>query len=176
MARPDGNRTSSRGRTLDPEHQLPPGRGPRTRGGGPHDGDRDGDPGLGDLFRSLANDLGTLVRQEIDLAKMELTHTAKRLAIDSAWIGVGAATAAVGALCLVLALALGLGALLGSYWLGTLITGLFLVLLGAGFAFKGARDLRKQSLAPKQTTASLREDARWAQEEARELKHRLVKE
>jgi hypothetical protein len=174
MATPDNNRIRDRWRTPDPDHQLPPGRGPRGRGASPGDGEYQ--PGLGDLVRSLADDLGTLVRQEIDLAKMELTHTAKRLAIDSAWIGAGAATAAVGALCLVLALALGLGALLGSYWLGTLITGLFLVLVGGGFAFKGARDLKKQQLTPKRTVDSLRDDAHWARDQARDFKHGLVEE
>jgi hypothetical protein len=176
MARPDGDRTPGTSRILDPDLQLPPGRGPGTRSAGGDGGRRGAEPGLSDLFRSLADDLGTLVRQEIDLAKMELKHTAKRIALDSAWIGAGAATAAVGALCLVLAMALGLGALLGSYWLGTLITGLFLVLLGGGFAFKGARDLKSQQLTPKQSAASLRENARLARDRARTIKHGLVKE
>jgi uncharacterized membrane protein YqjE len=155
---------------MEPDHQLPPGRGPGAAGDGT------AEPGLGDLIRSLANDLGTLVRQEIDLARMELTRTARRLVADSAWIGIGAAVAAVGALCLVVALALGLGALLGSYWLGTLITGGVLVLLGGAAAWKGIRDLRKQELAPRRTAESLREDARWAKDEAQELKQRLIEE
>lgn len=169
MARPEGSRSSRRWRPADPDHQLPPGRGHRASGDG-------AEPGLSDLVRSLAEDLGTLVRQEIDLARLELTRTARRLAADGAFIGIGAAIAAVGALCLVIALALGLGVLLGSYWLGTLITGLLLLLLGGGFAWKGVRDLRRQELMPKKTTASLREDARWAKDEAQDLKQSLKEE
>jgi hypothetical protein len=168
MPKPDGARASERGRQADPDRQLPPARPGRRYTGGTGE-----EPGLIPLMRSLADDMVTLVRQEIDLVKLEVARTARRLAANGAWIATGAAIAAVGALCLVLAMALGLGALLGSYWLGTLITGLFLVLVGGGFLMKGVRDLRRQELAPKQAAASLREDARWAKEEAREFKEGL---
>lgn len=167
----DGTPGPGRLRTVLPDHQLPPG-----RGSGAYEDSPGGKTGLLDLLRSLADDVGVLLRQEIDLAKMEVGHTARRLAADGAWIATGAAVAAVGGLCLVVALALGLGALLGSYWLGTLITGAVLVLLGGGFVFKGLRDLRKQKLAPQETTESLRQDARWAREKASDFKDRITKE
>jgi hypothetical protein len=170
MAGPEETRSPSRWRAVDPDHQLPRGRGDGVYG------EPTGQAGLMNLLRSLAEDVSTLVRQEIGLAKLEAARTARRLAADSAWIAVGVAIAAVGALCLVLAMALGLGALLGSYWLGTLLTGLFLVLLGGGFLFKGVRDLRKLELAPKETTESLRQDARWAREEASDFKEGLTRE
>jgi len=165
MATPDGSRTYQGGRA-GPDHQLPPG----------PDHQPPPQPGLGDLIRSLADDLGTLLRQEIDLAKMELRRTAGRVAADSAYIGVGVAIAAVGGLCLVLAMALGLGALLGSYWLGTLITGVVLLLVGGGFFYKGLRDLRSGGLMPTQTTESLKENARWARDEAQDLKQGITRE
>lgn len=171
MATPDGTRTRQPGRA-GPDHQLPPGDGDGAR----RTSGRQDQPGLGDLIRSLANDMGTLLRQEIDLAKMEARRAAGRLAADSAFIGVGVAIAAVGVLCLVLALALGLGALLGSYWLGTLITGVFLLLVGGGFFYKGLRDLRAGGLIPTNTTESLKEDARWARDEARDLKQGITRE
>ncbi len=171
MPGPDGHPTPSRWHRLDPDHQLP-----AAEPGGTYQGTTDAEPGLVPLIRSLAHDVMTLVRQEIDLVKLEVTQTARRLAADGAWIATGAAIAAMGALCLVLAIALGLGALLGSYFLGTLITGLFLVLVGGGFVLKGVRDLRRQELAPRQTAESVREDARWAKEEAREFKERLTQE
>jgi hypothetical protein len=59
---------------------------------------------------------------------------------------------------------------------GTLVTGLFLVLVGGIFLLKGLRDLRKRSFLPTRTTESLREDARWAREEAREFKEGLTRE
>lgn len=161
MATPDTRSTPSRRPDADAGHQLPPGRG---------------EPGLGTLFRSLGEDMGVLVRQEIELAKAEAGHTAKRVAKDSAWIGTGAAIAGVGGLCLVLALALGLGALLGSYWLGTLITGAVLVLAGGLFAWKGVRDLQRGGLAPKRTVETVREDVDWARREVRDFKDELTRE
>lgn len=158
------------------DHQLPPGRGEARRDPGGRPEPEPSGPGLGALLRSLGDDMGTLVRQEIRLAKAEATRTARRVAADSAWIGAGLAVAAVGGLCLVLALALGLGALLDSYWLGTLITGAVLVLAGALFAWRGVRDLRRGELAPTRTVETLREDADWARSEAQDFKDELTKE
>lgn len=151
---------TKRARTAAPDHQLPPGEGAFRRSG----------QGVGDLLRDLATDVGTLVRQEIELARLEITRTATGVAKDGAWIAVGAAIAAVGGLVLVVALALGLGALLGSYWLGTLITGVLLLLIGGLFAWKGLRDFRRRELAPTRTVATLREDADWARQEAEDFK------
>ncbi len=132
--------------------------------------------GLVALVRELADDTRTLIQQEIELAKMEAASTAKRVAVDSAWIGAGAFVLSVGALCLVLAMALGLGALIGSYWLGTLITGAVISLIGALFAWKGIRDLRKGGFAPRDTMDSLQEDREWAEQEVDDLKQAFRKE
>lgn len=169
--RGDAQRRSAR-----PDHQLPPGRGPASVGGPEEPLIDAGRPGLGTLLRSLGEDIGTLVRQEIALAKAEASRTAKRVASDGAWIATGAAIAAVGGLTLVVAMALGLGALLGSYWLGTLITGLVLVLAGGLVAWKGIADLRRGELAPTRTVETLREDAEWARREMRDFKDELTKE
>ena len=175
MARTE--RKTARWRGTRPDHQLPPGRGEAGSGPAVGPGRRVGaegpEPGLGALLRSLGEDVGTLVRQEIELAKLEASRTAKRVALDGAWIGAGAVIVAVGGLCLVVAMALGLGALLGSYWLGTLITGLVLVAAGALVAWKGAGDLRRGGFAPTGTVETLKEDAAWAKREAREFRDEL---
>lgn len=154
-------------RTMEPERQLPPGSGEEYGAAS---------AGLVSLLRDLAEDTRILVQQEIQLAKVEATRTAKRVAVDSAWIGAGAAVVAVGGLCLVLALALGLGALLGSYWLGTLITGGLLVLTGGLMAWKGLHDLQSGGFAPTETVGSLQEDREWAQREVEEFKKGIQRE
>lgn len=188
MARPETTRGSRRWRKVPPDHRLPAARGGEDRVEGPAEsagrhagseprrtgGEAEGRPGIGALLRSLAEDMSTLVRQEIRLARMEAGRTAKRVAVDGAWIGTGAAIMAVGGLCLVLALALGLGALLGSYWLGTLVTGLLLIGVGALTAWKGARDLRSGNLGPTDTIETMRENQAWARQEARELRDDLT--
>jgi hypothetical protein len=163
-----------------PETTPHPVRGPtepdRRPLAGEEEGAGDGRPGLARLVRDLAEDTRTLVQQEIALAKMEAAQSAKRVAADGAWIGVGAAIAAVGGLCLVVAAALGLGALLGSYWLGTLIIGAALLALGGIFAWRGVRDLKRGGLIPTGTVQSLQEDRDWAQREVEDFKQGLTEE
>lgn len=156
-------RTPTRPRVQDPDHQLPPGRG-------------DGEAprrGIGELIRDLADDTRTLIRQEIDLAKMEVSRTVKGFALDGVWIAVGSLVAALGVICLVLAMALGLGELLDSHWLGTLITGTFLLLLAGLVIWKGARGMSRRDPRPTRTIASLREDADWAKQELDEFRTEL---
>lgn len=151
-------------RAAEPDHQLPPG-----EGDGPA-------TGLVTLLRELAEDTRTLVQQEIALAKMEARRTARRLVVDSVWIAAGVAALAVGGLCLVLALALALGALLDSYWLGTLITGGLLFLTGALLTWKGVHDLTSGGLTPTETVESLQADKEWARREMDDLKQGIRKE
>lgn len=158
-------------RAVEPEHQLPP--AGDDGGGAPEHLEK---TGLVTLLRDLAEDTRTLVQQEIELAKMETTAAVKRVVVDSAWIGAGVAVLAVAGLCLVFALALALGALLDSYWLGTLITAVILLVVGGLIAWKGLRDLKKGGFAPSITVASLQEDKEWAQREAEDFKTGIRKE
>ena len=125
------------------------------------------------MVRDLAEDTRTLVRQEIELAKLEVSRTIKGFAIDSIWIAAGGVIATLGLICLVLAAALGLGALLDSYWLGTLITGAALILIAALVAWKGARGISRRDPRPTRTMESLREDADWAKREMDEFRNEL---
>lgn len=173
MAVTDSSEAATRHRATDTEHQLPPS-GPGTRGA--RGAGAAASASIAGLVRDLADDTRTLIQQEIQLAKLEAADTAKRVVVDSAWIGAGAGVVAVGGLCLVLALALGLGALLGSYWLGTLITGGILVLAGALAAWKGIRDLQKGGFAPTETVQSLQEDKEWAEHEVDDFKQGIQRE
>lgn len=173
MAVIDSSEAATRHRAADTEHQLPPA-GAGTRGAAGTGAA--GSASIVGLIRDLADDTRTLIQQEIQLAKLEATETARRVVVDSAWIGAGAGVVAVGGLCLVLALALGLGSLLGSYWLGTLITGAILVLAGALIAWKGIRDLQKGGFAPTETVQSLQSDKDWAAHEVDEFKTGIQRE
>jgi hypothetical protein len=132
--------------------------------------------GFVQLFRELADDTRTLVQQEIELVRLEVAHSTRRVAVDGAWISAGAVIITVGLVCLALALALGLGALLDSYWLGTLITAAVFLLAGGLFAWRGIRDLTAGGLMPTGPVRSLREDRDWARRELDELKQGLTEE
>ncbi|MDX1673661.1 MAG: phage holin family protein [Longimicrobiales bacterium] len=136
----------------------------------------EGGDGLGRLLKDLMEDTRTLVQQEIELVRMEVGRSFRRLAVDGAWIWAGAVVLTVGLLCLALALALGLGALLDSYWLGALITGGTFLLVGAILAWRGVRDLRSGGLLPSNPLESLQENREWARRELNELKQGITEE
>lgn len=132
------------------------------------------DPSLGELFRQLSSDTAELVQQEMRLAKAELRETTSRVGRDTSKIGIAAGLALAGVLALTAFLIAGLGALLGdNYWLSALIVGVVLLAIGGALLKSAISDLKHHGLAPTQTIASLRDDAGWAQRQARELGREL---
>ncbi len=117
---------------------------------------------LGELFAELAQETSTLVRQEVELAKTELSQTATRVGKDLALLAVGGAVAYAGFLALLAALAIGLGQLGVPWWLAALIVGLVVVGVGYFLVQRGLNALKREDLAPRQTIESLKEDKEWA--------------
>lgn len=145
--------------------------------GGPVDNGRsagDTEPALGDLFRQLAQDSATLVRQEVALAKAELRENVKSVARDTAKIAIGAVVAAVGALVMVAFLVLLLGDVVGEYWAGALIVGVLFVAIGAFLAMGAMKRLKKDTLTPEQTIQTLKEDKQWLQSETKRVRRDLA--
>lgn len=79
-----------------------------------------------------------LVREEIELAKAEVTEKVTTLARGTAAVAAGAVFGLFAVVFLLLTLAWGLNSLIGSIWLGFLIVLILLLLMTAG-AFLFAR-------------------------------------
>jgi sensor histidine kinase regulating citrate/malate metabolism len=79
-----------------------------------------------------------LVREEIELAKAEVTEQVTALARGAAAVAAGAVFGVFAVVFLLLTLAWGLNSLIGSIWLGFLIVLILLLLMTAG-AFLFAR-------------------------------------
>lgn len=141
-----------------------------SRAGGP----TNGEPSLRELFRTLAEDSATLVRQEMALAKAEMTANAKAVARDSAMVAVGGSIAVIGALVLVAFLVLVAGELLGEYWAGALVVGLLFLIVGGVLAMKFLNNLKHESIAPERTVQTLQEDKQWAQNEVQRVRRDLA--
>lgn len=130
---------------------------------------------LGTLIKSLASDGQTLIRQEVDLARTELTDSAISLAKGSAFVAVGLIFAALGGLVLLVFAILGLGALLdGRYWLSTLIVGGVLALIGIVLLLIGKRGMANDSLKPDRSLETLQETSSWARIEAQDFKKEIA--
>jgi len=122
------------------------------------------DRSLGDLFADLSRQTTTLIRQEIELAKTEMTAKASRLGKDVASLGAGAAVAYAGFLAIVYGVIVLLGTVLGNLWLSALIVGAILAGVGFFLIQNGRQALQREDLTPRRTIESLKEDAEWAKD------------
>ena len=129
------------------------------------DTDREDRP-LGELFAELSREMATLVRQEVSLAKTEVSQKASQIGKDIGVLAVGGAVAYAGFLALLAALTLVLVLFLPG-WLAALVVGLVVAGVGYFLVQKGLTDLKRTDLAPRQTVETLKEDAQWAKDQTR---------
>jgi len=125
----------------------------------------DGERSLGDLFAELSRETTTLVRQEVSLAKTELTQKATRAGKDVGFLVVGGAVAYAGLLAFVAACVLALHLIVDLWWLAAAIIAVVVIAIGYFLVRQGLDRLRTADLAPTQTAESLRRDAVWAKEQ-----------
>jgi uncharacterized membrane protein YqjE len=130
---------------------------------------------LGSLIRDLGQDSAALVRQEINLAKLEFKEAIGRITSGAAGAAIWAGLALVGGLALTACLILLIGmALDGAYWAGALIVGAVFVLLGGLLAWRSVKKIRETDLKPEETISTLKEDRRWIRREARDFRRELT--
>lgn len=125
------------------------------------------DPSIGELFADLAKETSTLVRQEVALARTELSQKAGEVGKDLGFLAIGGAIAYAGLLAIIAAIVIGLATLGLPWWISALLVGLVVAGVGYFLVQRGLSALKRESLAPKQTLDTLKEDAEWAKEQAR---------
>ncbi|MEW6117103.1 MAG: phage holin family protein [Nitrospirota bacterium] len=118
---------------------------------------------LGELLSELSQEVQRLLRQEMELAKIEMSLKTSQLMKDIAFLAIGGAVAYAGFLALVSAVILGLGTGM-AWWLAALIFGI--AVAGAGYFLikRGMNDLKQRDFIPRQTVSTLKEDTQWAKE------------
>jgi hypothetical protein len=121
---------------------------------------------LGELFADLARETSNLVRQEVALARTEMTEKVTQVGRDGGTIGMGGAIAYAGFLAIVAALILGLGQFL-PLWLSALIVGLVVGGIGYAVLQSGLSALKRANLTPHETIETLKEDAEWAKDQTK---------
>ena len=120
---------------------------------------------LGDLFSDLSRETTTLVRQEVQLAKAELTQSATEAARGIGMLVAGGAVAYAGLLFLLLAIVFGLIQAGWDAWLSALAVGVVVVAIGAVLVLRARESLKPANLAPRRTVETLKEDQEWAKEQ-----------
>ena len=129
----------------------------------------DGGRSIGALLRDLADGGATLIRQELRLAKVELTGVFKAVGVGTAAVATGGVLALLGTLALFAGIILLAGDqwLRDRYWLAALIVTAIAGGVAAWFVKRGMHLLTPDRLAPDETVATLKEDKEW-------LKQRLT--
>ncbi len=124
------------------------------------------DRSLGELFSELAQETSTLVRQEVDLAKTEMSEKASRVGKDVGFLAAGGAVAYAGLLAILAAVIVVLDTFL-PLWLAALLVGLVMVGVGYFLVKKGLDALKQENIAPQQTIETLKEDGQWIKDQTR---------
>jgi hypothetical protein len=117
---------------------------------------------IGDLVKQLAGQTSTLVRQEIDLAKAEMSQKASVAGKGAGLIGGAAAVGLLAAGALTACLILALGQVIPD-WLAALIAALVLAAVAGVLALQGRNRIRAATPPmPEQTVETVKEDVAWA--------------
>lgn len=129
------------------------------------------DRSIGQLLKELTHESSTLLKQEVNLAKTEMSEKASRLGTNLGHVAVGGAVAFLGAIALLLFAVYGLTSLLDQFmplgvavWLAPLIIGAILAGVGYSMIKKALETLKRESVAPEKTTQSLQENKEWLKE------------
>ena len=119
---------------------------------------------LGELFAELKQETRTLIKQEMELVRVELSAKVSQLVKDLIALGVGGVLLYTGILTLVTAIVLGLAKFMPP-WLSALLVSVVLLVIGAVLLMKGVTDLKKMKVAPEKSTESLKETSQWIKSE-----------
>jgi uncharacterized membrane protein YqjE len=125
------------------------------------------DASLGELFKDLTEQMSRLVRDEVQLAKVELQEKGKQAGVGAGLFGGAGLVALLGlqalVACAILALALVMDA-----WLAALIVGVVLLAIAGVFALIGRSRLRRATPpVPQQAVAGVKQDIEVVKEHAR---------
>jgi Putative Actinobacterial Holin-X, holin superfamily III len=128
---------------------------------------------LGELFGQLSQDMTLLVRQEIQLARSEISEKLSRFTTNLISVAAGGFVAYVGGLALVAALILALHDLANiSLAVSSLIVGAVLAIAGFLMLKRGMSELKRVDIAPRRTVENIKEDVQaikedvqWAKEQ-----------
>jgi len=130
------------------------------------------EPTLAGLFRELRDETTTLPRQEVALAKTEMSEKASKIGRNSIYLAIGGLVAYAGLMfILLMVMRLTVSGLLRAglseelvYWLAPGIIGVVIALVGYAMVQKAINTFSRESLTPEKTIQSLKEDKQWTQE------------
>ncbi|HTD36008.1 MAG TPA: phage holin family protein [Candidatus Limnocylindrales bacterium] len=131
------------------------------------DAPREADRPIPVLLRELGDEIATLVRQEFELAKVEIAEKAKPAAVSVGMFG-GTALFALGAFGALTAFLIVLIALAVPLWASALIVTIVYGIVAGVLAMTGKKKMQEAApLIPEQTAQTVKEDIEWAKTRAK---------
>ena len=119
---------------------------------------------LGDLFGDLASDMSNLVRQEVALAKVEMTQKAKYIGKNVGYLVVGGAVGYAALLAVIAAVIMLLDRVMPA-WGAALLVGILVAGIGWLLIGKALTALQETEMTPRETVETLKEDAAWVKQQ-----------
>ncbi len=119
---------------------------------------------LGELIGDLGQDVSSLVRQEIELGREEISAEVSKATKAGAAFGAAAVIALLAAIALVLAAGWALAEVMPT-GLAFFIVAVVLGIVAAVLAMRGREQVRAIDPKPEQTIETLKEDAQWLKEQ-----------
>lgn len=122
------------------------------------------DRSIGELFSELTTEASTLIRQEIALAQTEITQKATTIGKNVGFLVVGGVIGYAALLVILAAIIIGLANFL-PLWGAALLVGVVVGIVAAVLISMALKNLKNTDLKPKETIASVKEDAKWLKEQ-----------
>jgi hypothetical protein len=122
----------------------------------------DPDVGLGDLVGRLTDDSKRLLRDEVRLAKMEVTDSLKTGSRGLLWLAIAFGVGTIAMVALTILLTTAIARIPGlDVWSGALITGVLELAVGLWLIFDGVKRLGKPPYTLEATRSELKDTAAW---------------
>jgi len=115
---------------------------------------------VGELIGNISNDLSTLFRQEVELAKAELKQEATKAGKAAGMLGAAAFAGYLVVVLLSFALVAALSNVMDWGW-AALIVAVIWAVVGAVLFVNGRKKLKTVDPTPRRTVETLKEDAQW---------------
>ncbi len=123
---------------------------------------------IGELLKQLSQETSTLVKQELELAKAEMTQKGKHAGVGAGFIGGGALFGLGAFAALTAALIALLATAVDHVWVAALMVALAYGAVAAVLGQQGKDKIQEAApAAPEQTVETVKEDVEWAKTQTR---------
>ena len=119
------------------------------------------DQSIGELLKELSQETSTLVRQELELAKAEVTEKGKQAGVGAGMVGGAGAAGLMALIALTLTLIFAMDTFMKG-WLAALIVTLIWGAVAGVLALQGRNRIKEATPPAPQTIETVKEDVQWA--------------